>query len=155
MEAKPSHTSISLPDGPKQQNSFQQEPSDSHPPLSHSSQTYTNATSGTGASAQSATVTTENMDPIAYEAVFADDMQALSTDVPVADERDFSLVGSWAAAVDPHTILIEIDPILSPIHRVGPVVDFARNNTETTDRNGSENTDEAVGILRASLHRKV
>ncbi|GAM38667.1 hypothetical protein TCE0_033f09575 [Talaromyces pinophilus] len=147
--------SSSLPEGPNQQHPFHQEPSDSHPPPSQSSQTYTQAPSGTGASAQSATVTTENMDPIAYEAAFADDMQALPTDVAVADERDFSLVGSWAAGVDPHTALIENDPILSSIHRVGPVVDFARNNAEATDRNGSENTDEAVGILRANLHRKV
>lgn len=82
-------------------------------------------------------------------------MQALSTDVPVADEQDLSLNGSWAAGVDPHTVLIENDPILSSIHRVGTVVDFARNNTETTDRNGGQTTEEAVGILRASLHRKV
>lgn len=74
MEAKSSHTSISLLEGPKQQNSFQQGPSNSHPPPSQSSQTYTQAPSGTGASAQSATVATENMDPIAYEAAFVDEL---------------------------------------------------------------------------------
>jgi hypothetical protein len=67
METKHSHTPTSLTQGPMQQSSFQQEPSNSHPPPSQSSQTYTQAPSGTGASAQSATVTTENMDPIAYE----------------------------------------------------------------------------------------
>lgn len=72
-----------------------------------------------------------------------------------ADEQDLSLVGSWAAGVDPRIVLIENDPILSPIHRVGPVVVPARQGTETTDRNGNENTDEAVEVLRASLHRKV
>lgn len=73
-----------------------------------------------------------------------------------ADEQDLSLIGSWNPAVDRHDIvLIEDDPILSPVHRISAAVDSARNNTETTDRNGSENTEEAVGILRASLHRKV
>ncbi|KAI7969689.1 hypothetical protein EIK77_005809 [Talaromyces pinophilus] len=79
MEAKHSHTPTSLTQGSMQQSSFQQEPSNSHPPPSQSSQTYTQAPSGTGASAQSATVTTENMDPIAYGAAFADELVSFSS----------------------------------------------------------------------------
>jgi hypothetical protein len=75
----------------------------------------------------------------------------------VADEQDLSLVGSWTAVVDPQPdpFLIENDPILSQINRVGTTVEPTRNNTETTDRNRSESTEEAAGILRTSLQREV
>lgn len=70
MEAKHPHSSAPLPEGPKQQDFFQ-EPSNSHQPPSESSQTYTGAPSdtGDGASGRSMTATTANFDPITDQAV--------------------------------------------------------------------------------------
>lgn len=70
MDSEASRTSISLPQGSMQENSFQRAPSNSHQTLSQTSQTRTSASSGTDAPAQSATVTTETFEPVAYEAAF-------------------------------------------------------------------------------------
>lgn len=67
--------------------------------------------------------------------------QTLSA-VPDRSAQDLRLVGSWAAAnPDADTFVIEHDPILSPI---------AINTANRENQNA-----EAVGVLRASLHREV
>jgi hypothetical protein len=71
MDTKHFHSSTSLPEGSKKQDSLQQEPNNSHQSPSQSSQTYTNVPSGTGASAQSATTLAEHVEPNQYQAVFA------------------------------------------------------------------------------------
>ncbi|EEA22137.1 hypothetical protein TMatcc_008434 [Talaromyces marneffei ATCC 18224] len=152
MEAIQVRSFISLPEGSKQQDSPKQEPSHFHRPSPKSSRTYTNAPTGTGhgASGQSVTTLTEHVEPNHYQAIFAH-QQTLS-----ADQQDLMHAGSWAT-IEPRTdpFGIENDPILSPIHRAGATTDSARQGTETTDCSGRENTEEAVGILRASLHHKV
>lgn len=72
------------------------------------------------------------------------------------DQQDFSHAGTWAT--EPHvdrldTFVIENDPILSPIHQAGAAMNAA--NRENAASVGNENADEAVELLRASLHRKV
>jgi hypothetical protein len=72
------------------------------------------------------------------------------------DQQDFSLAGFWAPIEPrPDTFVIENEPILSPIHRAGAAVNSTRQGTQTTARVGNGNTDDAVRILRASLHREV
>jgi hypothetical protein len=71
MEAAHSNLFPSLPEGPKQQDSFQQGPSMSQQPPSQSSQTYTQAPSGTGASGQSVTTVMEHVEANQYQAAFA------------------------------------------------------------------------------------
>lgn len=176
MEAKDS-SSTPLPESSKQRHYLHQKPSNSQESPSQSSQAYTSALSGTGASTQSATVTTEGFDQIAYEATInhqlafafffsflfyfaflkqkytllsssadlqfshSSSTQTLSA-VPDRTAQDLRLVGSWAAAnPDPDTFAIEHDPILSPI-----AINTANRENQNT---------EAVGVLRASLHREV
>lgn len=71
MEAKHSYSSTPLTEDRKQQDSFQQESNLSRYSSSQSSQTYTSVPSGTGASGQSATSFTENMELHHYQVVFA------------------------------------------------------------------------------------
>uniref|UniRef100_A0A093V1C4 Uncharacterized protein n=1 Tax=Talaromyces marneffei PM1 TaxID=1077442 RepID=A0A093V1C4_TALMA len=145
MEAKHSYSSTPLTEDRKQQDSFQQESNLSRYSSSQSSQIYTSVPSGTGASGQSATSFTENMELHHYQVVFAY-QQALS-----ADQQDFIHAGSWDT-IEPHsdTFIIENDSILSPTYRNGAAVEPAsRANGEDTEGG------EAVGLFRASQHRKV
>lgn len=73
MDAKDA-SSTSLPESPRHRHSLHQDSSNSYRSPSRSSQAYSDAASGTGASTQSATVTTEDFDPIAYEATIAHEL---------------------------------------------------------------------------------
>uniref|UniRef100_A0A093V7K2 Uncharacterized protein n=1 Tax=Talaromyces marneffei PM1 TaxID=1077442 RepID=A0A093V7K2_TALMA len=164
MEAIQVRSFISLPEGSKQQDSPKQEPSHFHRPSPKSSRTYTNAPTGTGhgASGQSVTTLTEHVEPNHYQAIFAHQLVIFFPPYlsffknDMVTLQDLMHAGSWAT-IEPRTdpFGIENDPILSPIHRAGATTDSARQGTETTDCSGRENTEEAVGILRASLHHKV
>ncbi|RAO72624.1 uncharacterized protein BHQ10_008636 [Talaromyces amestolkiae] len=156
MDARPSHTFTYLSQGPSQKDFFQQEFDISHQHLSQNSQTSTGPPSTTEhrVSGQSAITLTEHSEP-PHQAAFSHHTQALSTvpDGPTRGAHDLRLVGSWADP-NPDTLLIENDPILSPIRRAGAAVDYTKNETGTTDHDGRENPEEAVGILRTSLHRE-
>ncbi|RAO72623.1 uncharacterized protein BHQ10_008635 [Talaromyces amestolkiae] len=147
MEARHSFSPTAIPNGQERQSSVQQEPGLSHQPPSQSSQTYTQAPSGTGhgASGQSVTTHSELVEINDSQPDFAHEHRRAVT----PDQHDSSHAGSWATVApqaDPS--LIENEPILSPIHRAGAAINVANQKNA-----GNDNT-EAVGIFKASLHRE-
>ncbi|GAM38664.1 hypothetical protein TCE0_033f09569 [Talaromyces pinophilus] len=150
MEARHSLSSTSILDDPMRQITMLQEATVSHQPPSQSSKTYTGgAPSGTGhgASGQSVTTLTEHVESNRDQPAFS------HQPVLTPDQHDFSHAGGWATEPHADTFVIENDPILSPIHRAG--ADMNAANRENAASVGNENADEAVELLRASLHRKV
>ncbi|EED13994.1 hypothetical protein TSTA_102240 [Talaromyces stipitatus ATCC 10500] len=145
MDAKNSYPSTSLPDGSKEQEPSQPKPSESHQPPSQSSLTYTKAPSSTEASGQSVTAPTDTPHSFENEASFARQHRLALA----ADQQDLAHAGSWATIgrLDD----IGNDSMLSPNYQAGTAVDSARRGNGLA----SSVVDEAVELLRASLHRKV
>ncbi|KUL84397.1 hypothetical protein ZTR_08835 [Talaromyces verruculosus] len=152
MEARHSFSSTSFLNDPMRQSPMLQEATVSYQPPSQSSKTYTGgAPSGTGhgASGQSVTTLTEHVESNRDQTAFAHQHRPVLT----PDQHDFSHAGGWATEPHVDTFVIENDSILSPIHRAG--ADMNAANRENAASVGNENADEAVELLRASLHRKV